>query len=255
MLVEEIAAILRSGKIANCRREAGWIAAECPDAVSALDAARRRAAGEPLQYVLGTAPFRDLMLDVDPRVLIPRPETEGMIDWILPRIPAGGTALDLGTGSGAIALALARERPDVRVTAADRSSEALDAARHNAEKCGLADRVEFLQSDIFSALSGRRFDLIAANLPYVTEAEYPQLAPEVRDYEPRSALVAPDDGLGLILRAVDGLSAHLNDPGAAIFELSPPQAPRAAAALTAAGFRAGIVRDLCGRDRFATGER
>ncbi|MCI5779520.1 MAG: peptide chain release factor N(5)-glutamine methyltransferase [Lentisphaeria bacterium] len=255
MLVDEITAMLRAGKIANCRREAGWIVAECPDAASALDAARRRAAGEPLQYVLGTAPFRDLMLDVDSRVLIPRPETEGMVDWILPRVPSGGTVLDLGTGSGAIALAVAQERPDVRVTAVDRSREALDAARHNAAKCGLADRVEFLRSDLFSSLTNRRFDLIAANLPYVTEAEYLQLAPEVRDYEPRSALVAPDCGLALILRAVEGLSAHLGDSGAAIFELSPPQAPRAAAALTAAGFRAGIVRDLCGRDRFATGER
>lgn len=248
-----IAAILRQGNIANFAQEARWIAAELTGD-AALAAARRRAAGEPLQYVLGTAPFRDLMLAVDRRVLIPRPETEELVGWVVRKLPEKGSLLDLGTGSGAIALATAQERPDATVTAVDLSADALSVAENNARRCDLADRVEWLKSDLFSALSGRRFDLVAANLPYVTEEEYPALDAEVRDYEPRMALVAGDAGLELILRAVRELPEYLNRPGGAIFELSPPQAARAAAAVEAAGLRADILRDLCGRDRFVTGE-
>ena len=217
----------------------------------------RRLRREPLQYILGRVFFRDLELEVTPSVLIPRPETELLVDWAVDRIGGrGGTLLDLGTGSGAIALSVAEERPAARVTAVDVSDSALAVARRNARRCGVEDKVEFLQSDLFSALEAeRRFDVICANLPYVTEEEFPTLEPEVRDHEPRLALVAPDAGLSLILRAAAELPRRLNADGAAIFELSPFQAPVLAARFEASGFRAAVRRDLTGRDRFVTAER
>ena len=215
----------------------------------------RRCRREPLQYILGYAFFRDLTLETTPDVLIPRPETELLVDWAADRLPRAGTLLDLGTGSGAIALAVAAERSDAHVTALDLSEAALAVARRNARRCGVAERVEFLRSDLFAALgSGRRFDVICANLPYVTEEEFPSLDPEVRDHEPRLALVAPDAGLALIRRAARELPPRLTENGAAIFELSPPQAPGIARLLEELGFRSAILRDLTGRERFVTAE-
>ena len=227
-----------------------------PEARRRLDAwLARRLRREPLQYILGRASFRDLELEVTPAVLIPRPETELLVDWALERLGAGGTLLDLGTGSGAIALAVATECPAARVTAVDLSAAALEVARRNARRCGAGERVEFLLSDLFSALAPeRRFEVICANLPYVTEEEFPGLEPEVRDHEPRLALVAPDAGLALMARAAAELPHRLAAGGAAIFELSPPQAPVLAARLAAAGFLVGVRRDLAGRDRFVTAE-
>lgn len=255
MLREDIEVILRSAGVENFARESRWIVQESVSDEAALQAARRRAAGEPLQYVLGNAPFRYITLDVDPRVLIPRPETESLVEWVLKNAPHGASVLDLGCGSGAIALSLAHERPDLQVTAADLSLDALTLARHNAVKNNLEDRVEFYHTDLFSAFSGRKFDIVAANLPYVTLAEYPLLDAEVRDYEPRMALVAEDDGLALILQSIAELDKYLNKPGMAIYELSPPQAARTAEALQSHGFEAEIVHDLCGRERFVTGVR
>ncbi len=255
MPLDEIKKILQDARISNFHQEAVWIKAESADGAAAIAAARRRASGEPLQYILGNAPFRELTLDVDRRVLIPRPETESLVDWALQHLPANGKALDIGCGSGAIALSLAFERPDADVTAVDLSCDALDVARHNAEKYSLHNRVKFLQSDLFSSLPGEKFDLITANLPYVTEEEFPQLAPEVKDFEPYMALVAPDAGLQLILRTVYELDGHLNLPGAVIFELSPPQAETVCTELKKRGFDAGIVKDLCGRDRFVCGTK
>ena len=215
----------------------------------------RRCRREPLQYILGRAFFRDLELEVTPDVLIPRPETEVLVDRALECLAPEGTLLDLGTGSGAIALAVASEFPSARVTAVDLSEAALAVARRNALRCGVGGRVEFLQSDLFAALSPeRRFDVICANLPYVTEAEFPALDPEVRDHEPRLALVAPDDGMALMLRAAAELPRRLAAGGTAIFELSPPQAPALAARFEELGFRAAIRRDLAGRERFVTAE-
>ena len=161
--------------------------------------ARRRANREPLQYLLGVAYFMDLELEVTPAVLIPRPETELLAEYAVKHLPEGGSMLDLGTGSGAIALAVAAERPDVRITAVDVSSDALEVARRNRVRCG--GEVRFLQSDLFSELPGERFDLVGANLPYVTQEEYPALEPEVRLFEPQLALTAPDGGFRLIERA------------------------------------------------------
>ena len=250
-LVGEISQILKSGGVENFRQESVWIVEDAPDFETARAYARRRAGGEPLQYILGTAPFRNLMLKVDRRVLIPRPETESLVQWLIDRVPIGGSVLDLGCGSGAIAIALADERRDLKITAVDVSIEALALAKENAQLCNVD--VEFMQSDLFSALSGKKFDFVAANLPYVTEKEYIALDPEVRDYEPKLALTADDEGLALILKAIEVLPDHLNPGGGAIFELSPHQAARTAFALEKAGFTSAIVKDLCQRDRFVSG--
>ena len=250
-LLRKISKILQDGGVENFIQESRWIVEDAPDADSALDYARRRIEGEPLQYILGTAPFRNLMLKVDRRVLIPRPETETLVQWLIDRVPAGCSVLDLGCGSGAIAIALADERRDLQVTAVDVSADALALAKENGQLCNVD--VEFVQSDLFSALSGRKFDFVAANLPYVTEEEYAGLDSEVKDYEPKLALTADDDGLFLILKTIETLSGHLNPGGGAIFELSPHQAARTASALAAAGFSSAVVKDLCQRDRFVTG--
>ena len=251
--IKEISAILQTGGVENFRQESRWIAEDAPDTDTALAFARRRAAGEPLQYILGTAPFRNLMLKVDPRVLITRPETENLVQWLIDRVPDSGKVLDLGCGSGAIAIALADERRDLTVTAADISTGALALAKENARSCGV--EVEFIHSDLFSALGERQFDFIAANLPYVTEEEYLELDSEVRDHEPKLALTAADEGLELILKTISALPCHLPIGGGAIFELSPHQAARAADALQSAGFAAEVIQDLCRRDRFVTGIR
>lgn len=255
MIADQIREILQTGGVENFRQEARWIIAETADDETAVAAAHRRAAGEPLQYILGTAPFRYLTLDVDRRVLIPRPETETLVEWVLKRAPQGASVVDLGCGSGAIALSLAHERQDLLVTAVDLSPDALDVARHNAEKCALAGKVEFVHSDLFSQLAGRKFDIVAANLPYVTAEEYDTLDREVREFEPEMALVAPDAGLQLIRRTIARLDEFLNPGGAAIFELSPPQAPAVVAELQKHGFTGWVELDLCGRERFVCGAK
>ena len=247
-----VAAILEAAGIENHGQEARWI---CEDAASdgdALRIARRRADGEPLQYLLGTAPFRDLMLKVDPRALIPRPETELLAGWLIRHAPPRGSILDLGCGSGAIALAVASERPDLSVTAADISRDALDLAMENAESCRITG-VEFILSDLFSALDRRKFSLIGANLPYVSPAEYPDLPDEVRRFEPKLALTAPEAGFALIRQTIADAPRHLLPGGGIILELSPPQASEAVELLAANGFEPSVIRDLCGRDRFAAG--
>ena len=213
---------------------------------------RRRADREPVQYILGKAYFYDLELEVSPAVLIPRPETELLVDRMIETLPQGGTLLDLGTGSGAIALAVARHRPDVRVTASDLSAAALEVARRNAYKVG-AKNVEFVLSDLFSSLAGRRFDAVAANLPYVPEEDRPQLAPEVALREPATALFAADGGLAVMNRALAELVEHLAPGGRAIFELDPRQAAAVSEKLEALGFAAAIRCDLTGRERFVEG--
>jgi release factor glutamine methyltransferase len=166
--------------------------AEVPPAAARLygEMVRRRLRREPVAYILGRKGFRRLELAVDRRVLIPRPETELLVEVALERHPR--TLLDVGTGSGAIALAVADELPDCDVTAADTSSAALEVAGANAEGLGLADRVRFFEGTV---PEDGEFDLILANLPYVSEREWPALQPEVTQWEPREALLAGPDGL------------------------------------------------------------
>lgn len=229
------------------------VPAEATERILAL--AARRELREPLQYLLGKAWFMDLELEVTPAVLIPRPETELLVEWVVERLPRGGRLLDLGTGSGAIALSVASMRPDAEVTGVDVSVAALTVAKRNRRALHLEERVRLLESNLFSGVEGEKFDLVAANLPYVTDSEYLQLAPEVRDYEPRLALTAPDEGFALIEAAAAALPGHLQPGGEAIFELAPHQAGRLAGVLSSGGlFRAvEIRRDLTGRERFVVG--
>lgn len=227
-----------------------------PLAEAVLRLAERRTAREPLQYLTGRAAFMDLELEVNGDVLIPRPETELLVEWAVHHLPENGSLLDLGTGSGAIALSVAAMRPDVAVTGVDLSPAALRVAERNRRRCRL-ERVRLLESDLFSAVAGEKFDLVAANLPYVTEEEYPTLSPEVREFEPRLALVAGDGGMALIVRAVRDLAGFLTPEGRAIFELSPPQAPRLVRLLAETGAFAGIevIQDYTRRDRFVAARR
>ncbi|MCP3966296.1 MAG: peptide chain release factor N(5)-glutamine methyltransferase [Lentisphaerae bacterium] len=211
----------------------------------------RREKHEPLQYIIGEAHFMSLALYVTPDVLIPRPETEILVEKICEIIPKNGTLLDLGTGSGAIALAAAYERLDIKVTAVDVSINALEVARQNSKKYGM-DTVEFIESDLFSNLSHQRFDCIAANLPYVTDEEYKTLMPEVKKYEPRLALTAPDSGLKLIFKTIKHAHKHLQPDGYIIFEHGIHQAEAIRDALEGEKRYKDIeiIQDYSRRDRF-----
>ncbi len=270
-------------------REAAWIvehveaqhgrAADISTVAVAL--ADRRAAGEPLQYVLGTWAFRSLELRVDRRVLIPRPETEQIVEVALAELARAAAArdaddpsvdgplvcIDLGTGSGAIALSMAVEgaalgRP-LEVWATDASADALDVARANLAALAAIDpvsaaRVTLADGRWFDALPeclARRVDLVVSNPPYVSEAEYAELEPTVREWEPRSALVAPRGrsgvaGLADVEAVVAGAGAWLRRHGGLVVELAPSQAYGAIDAARRAGFgRVGTARDLAGRLR------
>jgi release factor glutamine methyltransferase len=214
---------------------------------------RRRLRREPVAYILGRKGFRHLELQVDSRVLIPRPETELLVELALELQPA--RVLDVGTGSGAIALAVADELPESEVTATDTSPGALEVARANAERLGLAGRVRFLEG---SLPDGEEFDLVLANLPYVGEEERPMLQPEVNQWEPPEALYAGADGL-------DAYRAFLPECGRAFrryaressagpvvlaVEVGEGQAPVVAELFREAGFEVTEVRrDLAGIER------
>ncbi len=225
-----------------------------PDAAAAARFAgllARRAAGEPIAYLLGRREFWSLELEVDPAVLVPRPETELLVSETLQRLPAGGAArlLDLGTGSGAIALALKHERPDAMVTAVERSPAALAVARRNAARLALA--VELLEGDWFGPLAGRRFDAIVANPPYVASAD-PHLA--ALGHEPRAALVAGADGLDDLHRIIAAAPAHLVPGGWLLVEHGADQGPAVRSSLVAAGFaEVGTATDGAGRARVGMG--
>jgi release factor glutamine methyltransferase len=160
----------------------------------------RRLAGEPLAYVTGVAGFRHLLLQVDRRVLIPRPETEGLVELVLHHA-LGGTVVDIGTGSGCIAIALAREGKYASVTGVDISAESLEVARRNGEDAGA--RVEWLTGDLCAPLRGRRFDAVVSNPPYLTGPEYAALDPSVRAWEPEGALKSGDDGMAHTRRLLE----------------------------------------------------
>ena len=186
----------------------------------------RRLRNEPGQYIFGHAPFRDLELAVGPGCLVPRPETEYSIDLMLDGLPRGASVCELGAGSGAISLAIASERPDLTVTGIELSPDALKWAELNLKKLALPN-VTFLRGDLFAPAAGRKFDLIAANLPYIPEGDRDKLPPNVRGYEPDEALFGGADGLDVIARALEQAPAFLNPGGRIFFELDPCNADRA----------------------------
>ena len=213
---------------------------------------RRRGQREPLQHILGETEFHGLRLKTDCRALIPRPETELLIELIIARLVAPpARILDLGTGSGAIALTLAQHYPEAQVVATDTSAEALALARENATRSGMEGRVRWLESDWFAGLAGETFDLIVSNPPYLSEAEVAAAAPEVRDHEPRAALTPGGDGstaLGAILASA---GAHLTAGGLLALETGIAQHAGLLAAAAQRGFVAAESKpDLTGRDRY-----
>jgi release factor glutamine methyltransferase len=187
----------------------------------------RRARREPAAYICGTQEFWSRDFEVGPGVLIPRPETELIVEELLNLLPVDAPALprriaDIGTGSGCIAISVAAERPNVQVVATDISRAALDVARRNAARIGVAPRIEFLECAYLSGTSGA-FDFILANPPYISEAEYQELAPEVREYEPETALRAGDDGLRDIRQIVDVAAERLKPGGTLFMEIGHTQ--------------------------------
>lgn len=215
---------------------------------------RRRLRREPVAYILGRKGFRDVELAVDRRVLIPRPETELLVELALELRPA--SVLDVGTGSGAIALAVADELRGCEVTATDTSTGALEVARGNADRLGLADRVRLLGGTL---PAGEAFDLILANLPYVAERHWPSLQPEVTQWEPREALLAGPDGLDAYRAFIPACTGHLHlsagqMAGALAVEVGEGQAPAVAELMRAAGFgEIEARRDLAGIERVVIG--
>ena len=213
---------------------------------------RRRAQHEPLQYIVGETEFCGLKLKVDRRALIPRPETELLVE-IATAACAQPPAriLDLGTGSGAIALALAQAFPSADVTATDRSADALDLARENAEHAGLANRVAWLQSSWFTGLTPGPYDLVVSNPPYLSAEETAATAVEVRGFEPVSALTADEAGLADLRQIIAGASKFVSPGGTLALETGIAHHPVLLPLLREAGFaNVASHRDLTGRDRF-----
>ena len=186
--------------------------------------ASRRLQGEPLQYILGDEYFGDILLKVGPGCLIPRPETWGIVEFACRALPENGLFCELGTGSGAVSIAVARERTGCRIFASEISPEALYWARRNLNAYELPN-MELRQGSLFDPFPGMKFDLIAANLPYIPYEEREDLQREVRDHEPGIALFAEDSGTAVMKEAVRNLKDHWSDGGSAIFEMAPEQIP------------------------------
>lgn len=213
----------------------------------------RRTAGEPLAYVTGRVGFWTLDLDVTPDVLIPRPDTETLVEAVLERHDERPLqVLDLGTGSGAIALALAAERPRWQMTATDASEAALACAAANAKRLRL-DNVEFMTGRWYTPLADRRFDIIVSNPPYIAPGDAHLDAPALR-HEPSIALVADDDGLADLDRIIGAAATHLSADGALYLEHGADQGAAVRARLSAAGFGdVATARDLGDNDRVSHG--
>lgn len=231
---------LRSKGIGNARREAEWMLC----AATGLDRIglylnfekplndvelatyramiTRRAKREPLQHILGTEEFFGLDFEVTPDVLIPRHDSETLVQAALARRPEARSVLDIGTGSGCLAIALARNLPDAEITAVDISEAALTVARRNAERNSA--KVRFLHGSLFEPVSGQRFDLIVSNPPYIPTEEINSLEPEVRDFDPRNALDGGIDGLDFYRKLVPAAALHLADEGWLLVEVGAGQA-------------------------------
>jgi release factor glutamine methyltransferase len=268
--------VVEAGEALGSPAEARWIAEdvakisglthlEAADATPATNEREdfaclvaRRASGEPLQHVLGHWPFRTVDLLVDERALVPRPETEIVVEHALAELERAGRrplAVDLGTGSGAIACAMASEHPSVTVIATDSSEQAVALAEANRDRLEphVRRRIEVRAGDWFDALppaAKGRVDLVVSNPPYVTDHEWSSLDPVVRDFDPKAALVAGPNGTEGIEEVISGTPGVIVAGGAAVVEIAPSQAASARACARAAGARSVEVRcDLAGRDR------
>jgi release factor glutamine methyltransferase len=224
----------------------------------------RRAKGEPIQYILGECEFYGMPFRVTPDVLIPRPETELLVEKAAQLMPVfdrgcegfSPRVLDVGTGSGAIAISIAHDWGQAEITAVDISPAALEVARSNAERLGFADEIRFLLGDLIAPGAGEVFDLIVSNPPYVPTRDRDSLVVEVRDYEPAIALFAGDDGLGVYRRLIPAAYAALAHGGYIAFEIGYDQADAVRDLLQAANFEAiEFTPDLQGIPRLVTAQK
>jgi release factor glutamine methyltransferase len=218
----------------------------------------RRLAGEPIQYITGEAEFYGLPFRVTPHVLIPRPETEHLVETVIalcrgmerPRI------VDVGTGSGAIAVGLAHELPQAQVTATDLSDAAIEIAQENAARNGLAGRIRLVQGDLLGPFAGQQFDVVASNPPYVSTADRATLAVEVREHEPAMALFAGADGMTMYRRLIPQAAAVLVTGGHIVLEIGYDQKQAIGNLLAESGYQeVEFVPDLQGIARVAIGRR
>jgi release factor glutamine methyltransferase len=213
---------------------------------------KRRRSREPVAYLRGEREFYGLRFRVDKRVLIPRPDTETLVDVALARsahVSLSMRQLDLCTGSGCVAIAMARQRPTACVFATDISEDAVACARENAQRLG-AYEVAFATGDLYAPVRGRRFDVVTANPPYIPTAEIEGLQADIRDFEPRLALDGGEDGLGVVRRIVDGAAEHLAPGGVLAIEIEASQGEAVSALLRAGGFAdVRVDRDLARLDR------
>ena len=225
-----------------------------------------RANRVPVGYLTGKAYFYSLEFKVNPDVLIPRPETELLVEQVVSICRtshfASPNILEIGTGSGCVAVALAENLPHAVLVATDISSAALDVAKENARTHGLSERIKFAQGDLFEALGSepaepRAFDFIVSNPPYIARNEIPELSAEVREYEPRVALLAGEDALAVHKRIVAGAKDHLADRGKLLMEMGCGQAEQAKRLLNESGYLADVhtLRDLQGHERIVAGEK
>jgi release factor glutamine methyltransferase len=241
-----------------------WLLSHADEELSAEQAGQyaalleRRCKGEPIQYIIGEQEFYGLPFCVTPDVLIPRPETEHLVEKVIGLSPLfrKPRIVDVGTGSGAIAIALAHEWPDALITATDVSPSALDLARRNAERIGFADRIWFIQGDLLVPVEGERFDIVVSNPPYVATADRDSLSVEVREHEPALALFAGNDGLDVYRRLIPAAFDALEPGGFLVLEIGYGQSAAVADLMANAGFtRIKFVPDLQGIARVACGQR
>lgn len=223
------------------------------------DLVKRRAAHEPVAYLIGYREFYSLRFEVTRDTLIPRPETETLVLEVTKLLKERESAalLDIGTGSGCIAIAATKHLPRVRTVAIDQSASALAVARRNAAAHAVADRIEFLESDLVAAVpAGRRFDVIASNPPYIADEEMDGLPPDVRLHEPHSALQAGPKGLAVIARLIPQVVPCLADDGWLLIELDPAQVTAVTGLLQEQGYRQiRAVKDMSGDQRIVMGQR
>lgn len=217
-----------------------------------MQAAERRSAHEPLQYITGRVEFMDMSLKVGPGVLVPRPETELLVDEFMKRFSAPGEGLkviDLCTGSGCIALAIAMHYPEASIIATDSSMDAIKYARINARDLGL-DNIDFLQGSLYDSVPEGDYDVIVSNPPYIPSAEIGGLMPEVSKFEPRSALDGGEDGLGFYRQIVEGAPSRLKKGGLLFFELGAGQREDVEAIAKVKAFsRVTAIQDAAGHER------
>lgn len=257
--------------VENSRLEAEWILCEAlaldrmglylnfdrpltePELAACRGMIARRAKREPLQYILGSQEFMGLDFEVTPAVLIPRHDTEVLVTEAVNRGGAAGSILDIGAGSGCVAVAIAKALPEAKVSAVDISPEALAVARLNAEKHGAP--VQCFEGSLFEPFAGRRFDMVVSNPPYIPKGELDTLQPEVRAFEPLSALDGGPDGLDFYRAIVTGAPGHLNPGGWLLFEVGAGQAPAVLDLLRSSGLSAECfsAKDPAGIERVVGG--